>query len=320
METNISVSNGSHNSSSLHGMPAYPSKEEGIAFCITLALEGILVVLANSLTIALFLLNKKLRKRSLILVMNMAVVDLVLGSLILPTLVYITGDSYKLWTARAQVTDFRIICFIIVDTLFLHGSLLSAVVISVERLYAIYWPLKHRTLTNRAYRNVIVIVWALSLVVSVMSIGSIFIGKLYARYGVISYFCILLFIVCSCNIGIWRKFRNQPFVSEQRNRESQSKRLTKTLLFVSFAVLLSWLPLIIVLFLAVSTKLNLFALRIAVVLNFSSSLLNPVVYALRIPEFRQTLGAWFRRKTTIKLKPTKERVNLAAALTQVTQL
>ena len=81
----MSVANGSSDTFLPHWWSEGLSKEKGIAFCTTLALEGILVVLANSLTIALFLLNKKLRKRSLILVMNMAVVDLVLGSVILPT-------------------------------------------------------------------------------------------------------------------------------------------------------------------------------------------------------------------------------------------
>ena len=149
-------------------------------------------------------------------------------------MVYITGDSYKLWTARAQVTLNLLISFTIVQIVFLHGSLLSAAVISLERFYAICWPLRHRTLTKRAYCNVIVIMWAISLVLSVIPIGSLFTNKVYSLYGVVLHFCILLLIVCGCNISIWRKFRNRSFASEQQNRASQSKRLTKTLLFVSF--------------------------------------------------------------------------------------
>lgn len=319
----MSVSHGSSDTFLLHWWSEGLSKERGIAFCTTLALEGILVVLTNCLTIVLFTLNKKLRKRSLILVVNMAVVDLVLGAVILPTYVYITGNNYELWTARVQVTLGLLIPFTIVQIVFLHGSLLSAALISLERFYAIYWPLRHRTLTKRTYCNVIVIMWTVSLVLSVMPIGSLFTEKVYALYGVVLHFCFLLLIVCCCNIGIWIKFRNRGFASEQQNRASQGKRLTKTLLFVSSVALLSWLPLIIALVVAVSTEFSPsieVALRITVVLNYCNAFCNPVVYALRIPEFRQAFHSCFKRKTAINLEPNIGSVNSAAISTQDTKL
>jgi len=56
--------------------------------------------------------------------------------------------------------------FNIVDTAFLQGSLSSAALVSVERFYAVYWPLKHRTLPKRTYGVVIFMAWALGVVVS----------------------------------------------------------------------------------------------------------------------------------------------------------
>ena len=97
--------------------------------------------------------------------------------------------------------------------------------------------------------------------------------------------------VCGSNVGIWRNFRQRRIASEQPIKDLQNHRLTKTLLIVSTVALMSWLPGIIVNVLKivheVSICWNIYHLTVA--LNVSNSLLNPVIYTLRIPEFRR---AW----------------------------
>ena len=51
-------------------MPNLPSKFEGIAWCIAFLLEAVYIVLGNFLTLVLFAVNKRIRKRSLFLVIN----------------------------------------------------------------------------------------------------------------------------------------------------------------------------------------------------------------------------------------------------------
>ena len=71
----------------------------------------------------------------------------------------------------------------------------------------------------------------------------------------------------------------------------QNKRLTKTLLFVSGFTLLAWLPLVITNFLIILGFLPIdwkFYLMVNL-FNYSNSLVNPVVYALRVAEFRRAL-------------------------------
>ena len=58
--------------------------------------------------------------------------------------------------------------YIIVDTVFLQASTISAVLMAGERFYAVYWPLKHRALSTRTYRTVIVTAWITALVVSLI--------------------------------------------------------------------------------------------------------------------------------------------------------
>ena len=113
-----------------------------------------------------------------------------------------------------------------------------------------------------------------------------------------SYFLTLLFIVCGCNIAIWKKYL-QRITSQQQNRDLQNKRLTKTLLLVSVVALLSWLPLIVVSFVRFTILHAIISptvFCIAVALNFSNSFLNPIVYALKIPKYRQALNLCRFRK------------------------
>ena len=284
-------------------------------------------------TIVLYALSKRLRKKSLFLIVNMAVADLILGAVLLPALVYIIGVDYQLWTASGQTHSYTVIFVFTADTVFLQGSLLSATAISVERFYAVYWPLEHRTLSKRSYRNVIFVIWTFSITVSTIFIVSFFTSTAHADdalilayicfHLILLYFCILLFIVCGCNIGIWRKFQQRRFASQHQNRASQNQRLTKTLLFVPVITLLSWVPFVSVLILNFSRAFSTFktALRIAVILNFSNSFVNPIVYTLRIPEFRQALGLrCFRRKTVVNLKGNERKDNRVTALTQETNL
>ncbi len=133
---------------------------------------------------------------------------------------------------------------------------------------------------------------------------------------------ILTFIICVCNIGIWRKFQHGIVPSQQQNRALQKKRLTKTLLFLSVLALLSWLSFIILTCLvAQDVSIPGAYHEIASILNYSSSFVNPVVYALRIPEFKQALSSCFRgRGAAMNDEGVERRNNATAAVTPATQL
>ena len=133
-----------------------------------------------------------------------------------------------------------------------------------------------------------------------------------------------LFIVCACNIGIWRKVRKRNIALQQQNRAaSQNQRLTKTLLFVSAISVLSWLPLVIVNYLTFFQRVDIPNVFVDIIniLNFSNSILNPFIYALRIPQFRQTLVlCCSRRQAEMNGQGKEERANMAAFLKPALQL
>ena len=266
------------------------SKIDDIALCTAFILSSVLIVVGNLLTIVLFAVNRRLRKKSLFLVINMAFADLMLETVALPLYIYLVGAHFQLWNGERLMFWYTL--YLIVDTFFTLASSISVAFISGERLYATYWPLKHRTLSMRTYRIIIVMVWTLAfLVAAVWTTLNLFISTKHAIYPLTIYALLLVFIICGCNIAIWRKFQHGRDTSKQQNRTSQKKRLTRTLLFVSFLALLSWLPITIMHYLIVVFQVQIArkSYFLVVVLTYSNSFVNPLVYALRIPVFREAL-------------------------------
>ena len=93
----------------------FPSKVEGVAFCSVLATEAALIVASNLLTLFLFAVNKKLRKRSLFLICSMACADLMIGTLSLPGYLYV-GNQFMLWEAKVDLS--LDIFFVAVEVIF----------------------------------------------------------------------------------------------------------------------------------------------------------------------------------------------------------
>ena len=319
---NVSAGTSANNKSSSYTPYSVPSRQvEGITLSVVFLLEAVLIVTGNLLTIGLFAKEKKLRKKSLFLVVNMAFADLISGAVSLPLYVYSSiGPMYRLW--KRDTSNITLpIGWDVTDATFSQASLISAVFIAVERFYAIYWPLKHRTLSTKAYYITIVIIWTLALLVSaVFNLAKYLISDKAAIHAWMSFPLLFLFIVCACNIGICRTFHKRKVSSQQGNRESQTQRLTVTLLLVSTVSLLSWLPLVTANYIFFVENITIpkrcLIYDIINILNFSNCFVNSVVYSLRIPEFRQSLVLCFtRRQTVINRGEHEGRDNRGIALT-----
>ena len=194
---NISTSTSPNNSVPSLSSMEVPPRADGIALCSAFVFEAVLTVAGNLLTIAFFAMKKKLRKKSLLLVINMAFADVMLGAVSLPLYIYLwVGPHFNLWSFRASLE----LSFFICDTIFSQASLISAVFISCERFFAIFWPLKHKTLSMRAHRIAVFMVWTLAIIVSTMTIVPIYLlSKKHAWYIWVSFPLTYLVIVCCCN-------------------------------------------------------------------------------------------------------------------------
>ena len=291
-----------NNTSSSSLQYSFPSQVEGITLSVVFLLEAVLTVAGNFLTIGLFAKEKKLRKKSLFLVVNMAFADLMSGAVSLRLYVYTSiGPSYRLWKTSYNALD---IGWDVTDTTFSQESLISAVVLAFERFYAIYWPLKHRTLSTKAYYITIFIIWTLALLVSaVFNRVRYLISYKAATHAWMSFPLLFLFIVCGCNIGICRTFHKRKVSSQQGNRVSQTQRLTATFSLVSTTSIVSWLSLVTANYIFyvqnITTPKKRLIYDIINILNYSNCFVNSVVYSLRILEFRQALVFCLTRRRTV---------------------
>ena len=141
--------------------------------------------------------------------MNMAFADVMLGAVSLRLYIYLrVGFRQPLW--RKGVLEPLEAFFLWIDLIFLQASLISAVFISCERFYAVYWPLKHLTVSTRAYAIVITLIWTLAFLVSAFfkPVRDLLPTKT-SVYRMTILISIFLLVLCCCNIGIWRKFQQK---------------------------------------------------------------------------------------------------------------
>ena len=143
------------------------------------------------------------------------------------------------------------------------------------------------------YRTAIVVAWVLAVLSSTaLTLLAKLISLKTAQTAACSFPVISLFVVCACNINIFRKGQRRDAAYEQHNRFSQKQRLTKTLQIVSTVAVLTWIPLVVfrlVVVLKGTIQREFLFYDIVLILNVSSSALNPFIYAFRIPEFRKSL-------------------------------
>ena len=199
-----------------------------------------IIIVGNFLTFVVFA-----SEESLLLVINMAFADTILEAVSMPLCVFSwIGPTYWLWNYKKKLS--LDISWSVFYVSFSQGSLISAAAIAFKRCYAIYWPLKHRTMSFKAYYIIIFIIWTLAgLLSAVFNMANFLISSKAASFCWMSFSLPSLFIVCACSIGIWRKFQLRNISSQQQNRAFLNKRLTLTLLLASIISLLPRLPLVI---------------------------------------------------------------------------
>ena len=293
------MKNATNNESSSTNHPAL-SKAEAIAWCCVFTLSSALIVAGNLLTIVIFAVNRRLHKKCFLLVVNMACADLMLGAVSLPMFIYRNiGETSELWMVKKNTGVWTF--HGVFSVLYLQASIIFAALISGERFFATYWPFKHHTVSVRAYRILILMAWIIIVVSStILATLALFVSNLAYFSFWVSCTLTPTVTICFCNIAIWRKFRRGRIVSIQKDRASQNRRLTKTLLCISLFALLSWLPIIIRNILrAINVSLSNNVYFIAVLLNISSCFVNPIIYALRIPEFKEAITSLCCRRQAV---------------------
>ena len=266
-----------------------------IAVLTVYGIEVVAIVTFNALTIIVCLKERSLRKRSMYLVINQAVADMFVGaSLIYDSLLY-AGYICEIWTINLP-RHLHLIIWVLMFSSPL-ASFINLGAISLERTHATFRPFKHRLIKKKIFTAVATIVWIAAWAISTVIVlqfafKSPFSTRMRIFYIVFYssfFFCLLTIIVSYSSIAIKIVYGTQP---HHRSATSRGRKLTNTLFIVTVVSLLLTLPLIIVLF----CKILQSCTSVPFYLHFSfhimfhaNSLVNPVLYTFRIPEFKRAL-------------------------------
>lgn len=268
------------------------SSRECITWSAVYVIEHVAIVILNAVTIVAFMKNCNLRKRSTYLLVNLAIVDMLVG-LTGPWTVYELGMYCKLW--QDLLAGWAKVLGQACRVTFIISSLLNITVISLERLHATVCPFRHRFVKKWVYWIVIVVNYLVAALISATLSKAVNILSKYSfkqLYLLFSSFTLICIFVVFCSyILILIKVRCSP-QPRHHVKVSRERKLTVTLFIVTFVSLLAWLP-YIVQSLHYFTSFPSHLACFVVLLLITNSLVNPLLYAIRIPEFKRTLKAMF---------------------------
>ena len=192
-------------------------------------------------------------------------------------------------------------------------SLTNIAVISLERFHATFRPFSHRLIKRRVYVVAIVVVWVFPVItVVIRDIEWILIR--HHLYLWESHCCLCLIVTFVSYTSILVKFRFGAHPQRHCAAALKQRKLTVTLFITTLVSLLLWLPYGIYLFVAWLTGICNYSITypegvswgyLMRFLFYANSLVNPILYAIRMPDFKKALLSFFR---------CHQRENVATAL------
>ena len=257
--------------------------------------EFVMVFVINAFTLVVFARSRHLRRRNTYLIMNLTVADLLIAA--------VSGPETILFFKRNTIPKkgFGVLYSIISDMCWI-ASLGNLALISLERLHATLYPFRHCLVGKRIYCKIIIFSWfgALTLACG-LQIIRMNDSPLADRYPWTIYVFLTLAVLTTSYVIIISKFITKPHVQQLGSVISAERKLSVTLFIVSAASTISLLPFAVVTCILISSDrdkwIEFTPYRIALAFYYLNSILNPVIYAIRLPKFRRALRELFCKNT-----------------------
>ncbi|XP_029209272.2 opsin-VA-like [Acropora millepora] len=277
------------------------SASECIAMVIVSGMVSVAIVTLNALTIIVYLKEYGFRKRSMYLVINLAFVDMLVAGCTI-TECWFIGRGCKFWT----INSLNLSSFIAIAVWY-HvmplASVTNLAAISLERMHATFRPFQHRLIKKKLFGAAVVIVWittGLCAAIGVLVHFHELNRGLFTLYLSFFLLCLLIILVSYSSIALKIIYGNQ---THHHGATSRERKLTKTLFIVTLASLTLTQPLIIFWILCTVSSHTFTVIshqtwrRLYFYFGFlfcANSLVNPICYGFRIPEFRRALFSFLR--------------------------
>ena len=289
-------------------MEPFSSASECIPWLVVLIIECLAIVILNIITITVFVKKKRqLQRRSTYLIIHLAIVDVLVGAVSGPLQIEIKMEWLcPLWNYRRKTLWSHRLSFLFLH-LFYFTSLTNLIAISLERLHATFCPFKHRFVRKWVYRAMIIVIWLIAIVREVAQIFLWEIGyfEVINAYLYLPFYAVSLFVICVSYILVVIKVRcsRHPQLHSRSKRERKLTGTAFIVLLVSLLCCLPWIIYVASLGLSLKHFLNVHIHIAALVLYLANSLVNPIIYALRMPGFREGLLQVFYRNPDLSNTP-----------------
>ena len=267
-----------------------------IAVLLAAILESLTIIVGNIFTMAIFVFwkHRNRLKRTSFLLINLAVADLFVGftELIALGAFKIPGHFEETSFNSAHNTNISPAFQIT----FGFASVLFLALISLERAYALIWPLRHRVASCRCYIYSATFAWVAAIFAGALTLLAVYDILVFA-YWKVAIGCVLvlcLITICVCYLAIRTRFNCRvPTIDAAHNRENGlqlNAKLSRTLFIVITASLVFWVPSLVVYdtYYLCSKCVPLLVFHIFNMFRLANSLVNPIIYSFRIPMFRET--------------------------------
>ena len=267
-----------------------------------------LVTVPGNLLIILSVLmdpNKNLRRTPyILLILNLAITDLIVGAMVEPLSMYTHwNETHGLPINYSWLSQF-------VYFMCCTASLLSLCILTIDRYLAITSPMWYRAnMTNTRVLQASIFIWVLSISCSaaLFATGFVTYAFIFATLTLICAIFILAFTYIRIFLVVKRKVKelNNLHQGDAERKKAQERnmawerKLTKTHLTMLLAFLVCYGPACIMIYLMntcsiCSCEVIHWLRDMHFVLVTLNSLINPLVYALRLPGFRKAIHFFLR--------------------------
>ena len=260
--------------------------------------QFIMVFIINAFTLVVFARSRHLRRRNTYLIMNLTVADLLIAAVSGPENILLQKAN------KRPKKGFGVLhVYLIISDMCWIASLGNLVLISLERLHATLYPFRHCLLGKSFYYKIITFTWfgALTLACGVQ-ISRMNDVPLADGYPWIIYICLTFALLTTSYVIIMSKAHVQQLGSVM----SAERKLSVTLFIVSAASILTLLPWVIIICISISSDrylwLQFTPMKIASTFYHLNSILNPVIYAIRLPEFRRASKELFCKSNSYPVR------------------
>ena len=271
------------------------TEQENRAWCIVFGFESAACIVGNMLTIAAFAITKSLHKKTYLLLISLAVADLLVGFVAIPMFIHLIGGTVtQWWEVDNHVSHTQTAIEIFTS----YASIFFLVAIALERLYAAVSPFNHDSLKPVAYFIVITVVWLFAALLGILSylreqhVGAADNEGVFLFIMIMLALSIVTVVVSYILIAIIL-MRSRSILTDDFER-----RMAVTLLLLSVIFVATWLPFKVVNYIFHYNPSSTLgcgsdfgclyqAIYATKFLHYFNSVVNPIIYALRVKDFRK---------------------------------